>query len=99
MSALRVTCYGRWLYLVESESRPWLRHLVDLEPELDNQGNIQKGGQLWQCSCEAHFYHVTRPCKHLRAVLAYIRPVLEHLASFPQLASSFETKMLEKEPK
>lgn len=83
---LEVVPFGRWVYLVQSESRPALRHLVDFEPELDDRGEPVKGAQPYRCSCEAHFYHVARPCKHARAALAYLRPLFEHLAQFKPAA-------------
>lgn len=92
-----ITVYGRWLFLVDSASRPGLRHLVDFEPELDDNGNPKKGGEPYKCSCEAHYYAVTRPCCHVKAVLRFLRPVFKYMAAFPgatpvKVTASFDTK-------
>jgi hypothetical protein len=75
--------YGRWTFWVDSETRPGLRHLVDLEPELDIAGRPEHGGEPWKCSCEAHHYNVTRPCKHVRAILKWIAPIMRFIRAFP----------------
>lgn len=100
LGPLEVAVYGRWFYMVGSETRPGeVEHFVDLEPELDDDGNPEPGGQAWKCSCEAHFYNVTRPCKHLRVVLRFLAPVFRYFAAFPgatpvsvETTSSHETK-------
>lgn len=95
LGPLEVAVYGRWFFKVGSETRPGeVEHFVDLEPELDDDGKLLAGGQPWKCSCEAHFYHVSRPCKHLRIVLQFLRPVFKFHAAFQATpkASSHETK-------
>lgn len=100
LGPLEVAVYGRWFFKVGSESRPGeVEHFVDLEPELGDEGKPLAGGQPWKCSCEAHFFNVTRPCKHLKAVLKFLRPVFKYFAAFPgatrvsaETTSSHETK-------
>lgn len=93
LGPLEVAVYGRWFFKVGSETRPGeVEHFVDLEPELDDEGQPLKGGQPWRCSCEAHFYNTLRPCKHTRVVLSFLRPVLKYFAAFGKTPSSYQTK-------
>lgn len=99
LGPLEVAVYGRWFWRVGSESRPGLEHFVDFEPELNDEGKPLEGGQPWKCSCEAHLYNATRPCKHAKAVLRFMRPVFKYFAAFPgaipvsvETAPSHETK-------
>ena len=78
-----ISIHGRWCFLVDSETRPGLRHLVDLEPELDIEGNPEHGGEPWKCSCEAHQFKVTRPCKHVKAILRFLGPIFKYITAFP----------------
>lgn len=72
--------YGRGLYWVTSNSRYGLFHLVDIEPELNNDGTVDPRGEPYRCSCESWGLRGDRPCRHCVEVLEYLRPVLEHLA-------------------
>jgi hypothetical protein len=82
-----IDLHGRWSFLVDSESRPGIRHIVDLEPELDIEGNPVHGGEPWWCSCEAHHYKVTRPCKHVIEVMKFIGPIIKFLkATTPNMS-------------
>ena len=67
---------GRLCYLVRSHSREGLRHYVDLEPELDDNGKPQRFGEPAKCSCEAFDLLVHRPCRHIREVVEFILDAL-----------------------
>lgn len=73
----RIEHYGRWLFFVTSASRKGVKHLVDLEPELTDYGHPDPEGRMFKCDCEADKYAVERPCRHVRAVAQFIKPVLE----------------------
>ena len=67
-------CVGRLLFHVNSFSRPWLIHVVDLESE-------QYGEKIWAhiCTCESFKFH-NRPCRHVQAVAEAIA----HWANIPE---------------
>jgi hypothetical protein len=101
---MKVRWYGRWLFMVASESDPemaGLEYLVDLEPELDNEGKVIPGGEPWQCGCKAHFYNITRPCKHVKAVVRFIKPLFAYLAAFKpaKTTTSHDTKCTTNQPR
>lgn len=85
----KVEQFGRLLFYVSSNSRPdsfygkvggapvFIRHMVDLEPQVNNDGTINENLPFAICDCEAFTYNVERPCRHIRAVLRYIKPLLE----------------------
>jgi hypothetical protein len=75
-----VKIYGRFLFWVSSASRKGMYHLVDLEAERGDDGLPLPGGEPFKCSCEAHTFNVEKPCRHVRAVVEYLRPVLEVLS-------------------
>lgn len=84
----QIQWHGRWSFLVSSASRKGMFHLVDLEPELLDSGEVDPKGRPFKCSCEADAYNVERPCRHVRAALRYVRPIIEHLAKF---SGSYDT--------
>lgn len=72
--------YGRFFFLVDSHSRPGLRHIVDFEPELGYiDGKPIQGGEPYICSCEDFHFRKSRPCRHCLEVLDYLEPILRHL--------------------
>jgi hypothetical protein len=76
-----IQVYGRWMFYVSSASRPGLRHLVDLEPDLLNDGQPDPQGRLFRCDCEADAFAVERPCRHVRAVIRFLKPVFAYFAA------------------
>lgn len=54
--------FGRLMYLVSSNSRKHLIHLVDMEPCDD---------YVMKCACEAHKYG-ERVCRHISSVVEYL---------------------------
>lgn len=70
---------GRLMFLVDSHSRDGMMHLVDLEPDLLDDGTPDPHGEPWRCSCEAFSLRTMRPCRHGIEVLEYLLPVVEHL--------------------
>lgn len=69
--------YGRLFFLVDSHSRAGLRHLVDLEPELDDKGERDTHGEPYKCSCESFRLRVDRPCRHCVEAYEFIAPKLK----------------------
>lgn len=67
------------MFLVESRSRRDMVHLVDFEPELDDQGHPRMGGEPYKCSCEDFLFNHARPCYHCIAAYRYMEPILKHL--------------------
>lgn len=84
----RVEMYGRNLFWVSSASREDVRHLVDLEPELTDDGTPDPQGRMWKCGCEADAYNVERPCRHVRAVIAFLKPVLAFFSQIKPLRAA-----------
>lgn len=75
---MKVTLIGRFQWLVQSESRPEMVHLVDFEPTEYEQFKPGPNPGTWEshtvvepsyCSCEAFNMLKHRPCKHQREVI------------------------------
>ena len=63
---------GRLHYLVPSDSRADLDHIVDLEPQIIGDQRF-----LWFCSCEAFNLspdHHGSPCRHMRRIVKELFP-------------------------
>ena len=68
---MAVERYGRLFFLVDSNSRPGLLHLVDLEPSrywVDNR----LVSFPYLCDCESFRIRVDRPCRHVREVADFL---------------------------
>lgn len=66
---------GRLFYIVQSRSRTWVKHFVDLEP-----GNHLWGNHPYFCTCESFKYATRRPCAHVLACAERLIPIIQHLA-------------------
>lgn len=70
---MKVTEIGRLFFIVESRSRFWLSHFVDLEP-----GNHPWGNNPFFCTCEDFKFNGNRPCGHIKACAEYMLPIILH---------------------